>query len=87
MKPANAQQKHINLSKNCTCGTTTGSTNRARELVQELHLWRLHGLVHEPLSFWTIPTMMPKILGLPKIMWCGKSLAHATVEGTALCAS
>ena len=25
MKPVSAQQKHINLSENCACGTTTGS--------------------------------------------------------------
>ena len=66
-----------NLSKNCTCGTSTGTSsnrgtstvvcadttrhqslnnNRCHQLVQELHLWDLVGLVNSS----TVGTTSPK---------------------------
>ena len=65
---------HVNnITKNGTCGISTVCTQTALnvpvsehnghvKLVQELHLWDLHGLVQ---GFQSTKTTMPKILGLP----------------------
>ena len=65
---------HVNtITKNGTCGISTVCTQTAlnvpvsehnghAKLVQELHLWDLHGLVQ---GFQSTSNTVPNILGLP----------------------